>query len=84
MDEHGKEPIDTLGDWKRTHDCGVLRKENVDDAVILMGWVNSRRDLGNLVFIDLRDRGGITQVVFDPQGSPEAHERAHILRNEWV
>ena len=84
MDEHGKEPIDTLGDWKRTHDCGALREDSVDDEVILMGWVNSRRDLGNLIFIDLRDRGGITQVVFDPQGSPEAHERAHVLRNEWV
>ncbi|MFO7601583.1 MAG: aspartate--tRNA ligase, partial [Candidatus Desulfacyla sp.] len=84
MDEQGKQPIDTLEDWKRTHDCGALRVENVNDEVTLMGWVNSRRDLGNLIFIDLRDRGGITQVVFDPQGSPEAHDRAHILRNEWV
>ena len=84
MDEQGKEPIDTLGDWGRTHDCGALRKDHVDEEVTLMGWVNGRRDLGNLIFIDLRDRGGITQVVFDPQGSPEAHERAHILRNEWV
>ncbi len=84
MDEQGKEPIDALGDWKRTHDCGALRQDHVDEEVTLMGWVNGRRDLGNLIFIDLRDRGGITQVVFDPQGSPEAHERAHILRNEWV
>jgi aspartyl-tRNA synthetase len=49
-----------------------------------MGWVNSRRDLGNLIFIDLRDREGITQVVFDPQVDPKSHTRAHVLRNEWV
>jgi len=49
-----------------------------------MGWVNSRRDLGNLIFVDLRDRGGITQIVFDPQVDEESHERAHALRNEWV
>jgi len=76
--------IDSLGDWKRTHSCGTLRQNNVDQAVILMGWVNRRRDLGNLIFIDLRDREGITQVVFDPQVNASAHERAHILRNEWV
>ena len=49
-----------------------------------MGWVNSRRDLGNLIFIDLRDREGITQVVFDPQIDEKSHTRAHVLRNEWV
>jgi aspartyl-tRNA synthetase len=76
--------IDSLGDWKRTHSCGTLRQNNVDQDVILMGWVNRRRDLGNLIFIDLRDREGITQVVFDPQVNASAHERAHILRNEWV
>ncbi|MBW2610435.1 MAG: aspartate--tRNA ligase [Deltaproteobacteria bacterium] len=76
--------IDSLEDWKRTHDCGSLRSENVGRDAVLMGWVNSRRDLGNLIFIDLRDRGGITQVVFDPQVNEEIHERAHVLRNEWV
>ncbi len=74
--------IDSMADWKRTHDCGSLRSDNVDQEVVLMGWVNSRRDLGNLIFIDLRDREGITQIVFDPQ--VDSHERAHILRNEWV
>ncbi len=76
--------IDSLGDWKRTHDCGALREHHADQDVILMGWVNRRRDLGNLIFIDLRDREGITQVVFDPQVNAAAHEKAHILRNEWV
>ena len=76
--------IDSLGDWKRTHDGGSLRAADIGREVILMGWVNSRRDLGNLIFIDLRDRGGITQVVFDPQVDQESHKKAHILRNEWV
>jgi len=76
--------IDSLGDWKRSHDCGSLRRDDAGKEALLMGWVNSRRDLGNLIFIDLRDRGGITQIVFDPQVNEEAHKRAHILRNEWV
>ncbi len=76
--------IDSIGDWKRTHDCGSLRSEHVGQKAILMGWVNGRRDLGNLIFIDLRDREGITQIVFDPQVDEESHKRAHVLRNEWV
>jgi aspartyl-tRNA synthetase len=76
--------IDSLGDWKRTHDCGSLRAEDIGQEATLMGWVNGRRDLGNLIFIDLRDRSGLTQIVFDPQVDEKAHERAHVLRNEWV
>ncbi|MDY7037537.1 MAG: aspartate--tRNA ligase [Thermodesulfobacteriota bacterium] len=76
--------IDSMGDWNRTHDCGSLRADDVNLNVVLMGWVNSRRDLGNLIFIDLRDREGLTQIVFDPQVDEESHKRAHILRNEWV
>jgi aspartyl-tRNA synthetase len=76
--------IDALDDWKRTHDCGSLRAGDIGADVLLMGWVNTRRDLGNLIFIDLRDREGITQIVFDPQVSEESHRRAHILRGEWV
>jgi aspartyl-tRNA synthetase len=84
MKEHENLKIDSLENWTRTHDCGALRKDNVDQEVVLMGWVNSRRDLGNLIFIDLRDREGITQVVFDPQVELNTHQRAHVLRNEWV
>ncbi len=76
--------VDTLENWKRTHDCGSLGVEDEGTDALLMGWVNSRRDLGNLIFIDLRDRDGITQIVFDPQAEKECHEKAHVLRNEWV
>jgi aspartyl-tRNA synthetase len=76
--------IDALGDWERSHDCGSLRASDTGQEALLMGWVNTRRDLGNLIFIDLRDREGITQVVFDPLEDEESHARAHILRNEWV
>ena len=76
--------LDPLGDWERTHDCGGLRAEDIGKEALLMGWVNSRRDLGNLIFIDLRDREGLTQVVFDPNEDEAAHAKAHVLRNEWV
>jgi len=84
MSEHETIAIDSLGHWKRTHECGVLRARDVDREVILMGWVNTRRDLGNLIFVDLRDRSGIIQIVFDPRVDRAGHERAAILRNEWV
>ncbi|MFH0845259.1 MAG: aspartate--tRNA ligase [Pseudomonadota bacterium] len=76
--------IDGLGDWKRSHDCGSLSSHEVGQDALLMGWVNSRRDLGNLIFIDLRDREGMAQIVFDPRVDEESHRRAHALRNEWV
>ena len=76
--------LDTLDDWKRTHDCGSLRATGIGREALLMGWVNTRRDLGNLIFIDLRDREGITQIVFDPNVDEESHAKAHVLRNEWV
>ncbi len=76
--------IDTLEDWVRSHYCGSLRAKDAGREALLMGWVSSRRDLGSLIFIDLRDRDGITQIVFDPKLNGEAHKRAHILRNEWV
>lgn len=84
MEENKSVKIDTLGEWKRTHDCGSLNLGHVGQEAVLMGWVNTRRDLGNLIFIDLRDRTGLTQVVFDPQLDPVGHGNAHALRNEWV
>lgn len=68
----------------RTHTCGALRPEHVGQTVTLKGWVDTRRDLGGLVFIDLRDRYGMTQVVFSPQTAAEAHARAERLRSEDV
>jgi len=76
--------LDSLGDWERTHDCGTLGADDTGSRVALMGWVQRRRDHGGLIFIDLRDRRGITQVVFDPQRNAEAHQRAHALRSEHV
>jgi aspartyl-tRNA synthetase len=71
-------------DYRRTHDCGTLRKENIGQQVTLSGWVNRRRDHGGLIFIDLRDRFGLTQLVFDPEKNPVAHNSGEKLRGEWV
>ena len=69
--------------WLRTHTCGDLTINNVDQEVILNGWVSSRRDLGGVIFIDLRDRYGITQIVFD-ESNKELHTKAEDLRSEYV
>lgn len=76
--------VDLLGDLERTDYCGDLRSKDVGREVTLMGWVQRRRDLGGLVFIELRDRQGIIQVVFNPEISPEAHEKVQSIRNEYV
>ncbi len=76
--------LDQLGEWQKATDCNSLRAEDVSKEVVLMGWVQRRRDHGGLIFVDLRDREGLTQVVFDPQISPEAHANAENLRNEFV
>ncbi|MGA2404632.1 MAG: aspartate--tRNA ligase, partial [Syntrophobacteraceae bacterium] len=76
--------LDQLGAWRKTADCNSLRAGDVGRKAVLMGWVQRRRDHGGLIFVDLRDREGITQVVFDPQINKEAHERAGGLRSEYV
>src|SRR6187455_989328 len=72
-----------LQDLSRTHSCGALRAANLGTEVVLMGWVATRRDHGGRVFIDLRDREGITQVVFGPDIAAEAHQLADQLRSEF-
>ena len=85
MDERNTERgMDSLNGWRRSHNCAALGTEALGREVCLMGWVQYRRDHGGLIFIDLRDRHGLTQVVFSPEVAPEAHERAHVLRTEFV
>src|SRR5215510_15937549 len=76
--------LDNLGNLERTHSCGDLRTADIGKQVVLMGWVAKRRDFGELTFIDLRDRVGITQVVFNAEEAPDAHAKAKELRNEYV
>lgn len=77
-------PCQALEDWKRTHTCGELTLADNGAEVCLMGWVQYRRDHGGLIFVDLRDRYGLTQVVFSPEIAPVAHEAARVLRTEYV
>ena len=76
--------LDFLGDLKRTHRCGELRASDADSKVVLDGWVNRRRDLGNLIFLDLRDRTGITQVVVTADAGAAVHDKANTVRSEFV
>ena len=76
--------LDFLGNLQRTHKCGELRSSDAGATVTLMGWVNRRRDHGNLIFLDVRDRTGITQIVLDKEASPEAHAKAEAARPEYV
>lgn len=70
--------------WKRTHYCAELGVEDIGKRVVLMGWVQRRRDHGGLIFVDLRDREGIAQIVFNPEVNKHVHEQAECIRNEYV
>ena len=76
--------LDLLGDRQRTHYCGELRKAHAGQTVFLAGWVARRRDLGNLIFLDLRDHTGVTQVVCNRELSAEVHDKAEEVRAEYV
>jgi aspartyl-tRNA synthetase len=76
--------LDFLGNLERTHYCGALRASDEGKDAIVMGWVSGRRDLGNLLFLDIRDRTGIVQVVFNKESQPAAHAKAEQARGEFV
>ncbi len=76
--------LDFLGELRRTHTCGQLRAADAGRRALLMGWVHRRRDLGGVIFIHLRDRDGVTQVVFHADADPAVHEKAEMLRAEYV
>ena len=76
--------LDFLGNLERTHLCGDLRAANAGQHVVLMGWVNRRRDHGNLIFLDLRDRSGIAQIVLDKELTPDGHLKGEQVRPEYV
>ncbi len=76
--------MNTSAALSRTHNCNALDASHLNQEITLMGWVIRRRDHGGVIFIDLRDRWGITQIVFNPEINPEVHGKAHQLRSEWV
>jgi len=76
--------IDYLEEWRRDRYCGSISAADIGSEVVLMGWAMRRRDHGGLIFIDVRDREGIAQVVFDPERNPAAHRKAEGIRNEFV
>jgi len=77
-------PLDFLGQLRRTHSCGELRAKDAGSRALLMGWIHRRRDLGGVIFIHLRDRDGVTQIVFHNDASAEVHAKAELLRSEYV
>jgi aspartyl-tRNA synthetase len=76
--------LDFLGDLRRTHTCGALRPADSGQRAVLMGWVNRVRDHGNLIFVDVRDRTGVTQAVFNKEFNPALHQKATHLGSEYV
>ena len=77
-------PLDFLGELRRTHTCGQLRVSDTGKTALLMGWVHRRRDLGGVIFIHLRDRDGVTQIVFRADAGAELHAKAEMLGSEYV
>ncbi len=77
-------PLDFLGNLRRTHSCGELRASDAGKKALLMGWVHRRRDLGGVVFIHLRDREGVTQLVFHEDAESDVHKKAEMLASEYV
>jgi aspartyl-tRNA synthetase len=75
---------DALDGWERTHLSTEVSEKDVDKHVLVMGWAFRRRDHGGVIFVDLRDRSGLVQLVFNPEHSPDSHTKAHVLRPEWV
>ncbi len=85
MSETRGEPlVEPMAGWKRTHSCGALRARDAGKTVTLMGWVFRRRDHGGLIFVDIRDREGITQCVFNPADGALAHAKIQGVRAEFV
>jgi aspartyl-tRNA synthetase len=84
QEDKGRVVLDFLGSLERTHLCGELRAANAGQYVVLMGWVNRRRDHGNLIFLDLRDRSGIAQIVLDKELTPDGHLKGEQVRPEYV
>src|SRR5215813_13180228 len=76
--------LDFLGELRRTHTCGGLRAADAGKKALLMGWVHRRRDLGGVMFIHLRDRDGVSQVVFRADGDAAVHAKAELLSSEYV
>src|SRR5512139_1245251 len=76
--------LDFLGSLRRTHTCGSLRPSDEGKRAILMGWVHRRRDLGGVIFIHLRDREGVSQVVFRAECDADLHSKAETIRSEYV
>lgn len=76
--------LELMGDWERTDYCGKLSASDLEREVVIMGWVQSHRDHGGVIFIDLRDREGLVQAVLNPENSAEVHKKGEAIRDEWV
>ncbi|MDZ4153308.1 OB-fold nucleic acid binding domain-containing protein, partial [Methylicorpusculum sp.] len=75
---------ETMRQYERTVSCGAVTAAQLEKTIALCGWVHKRRDFGSLIFVDLRDRSGLVQLVFNPTTCPEVHKAAHVLRSEFV